>query len=124
MSEVEQGPVVESVVETAKQAKPAKRGKGKGKPRKARRETISAAKFVEIYQPMALAGKSAKEIAAAMGRDETFVSVRATSLRKAIAKGCKAKNFTEEQTAAALAKVPFLSGRGGADVLKMLGIVE
>lgn len=92
--------------------------------RKPRRETISAAKFVEIYQPMALAGKSAKEIAAAMGRDEVFVSVRATSLRKAIAKGCKERGLSEEQTKVALEKVPFLSGRGGADVLKMLGIVE
>ena len=122
MSEVE----TNTVVETAKAAKPAKQGKCKksAKPRKPRRETISAADFVKIYQPMALEGKSAKEIAAAMGRDETFVAVRATSLRKAIAKGCKAKNFTEEQTAAALAKVPYLRGRGGADVLQMLGITE
>lgn len=122
MSENEVGSVVESAVV----AKPKAKGKGKktAKPRKERRETINAAEFVKIYKPMAEAGKSAKEIAAAMGRDVAFVAVRATSLRKAIRKGCEAKGFTPEQIEAALLNVPMLRGRGGADVLSMLGITN
>ncbi len=122
MSENEVGTVVESaVVEVAKPKPKAKKG---AKPRKARRETINAAEFVRIYKPMAEAGKSAKEIAKAMDRDVAFVCVRATSLRKAIKKGCLAKGFTPEQIEAALLNVPMLRGGGGGNVLEMLGITN
>jgi hypothetical protein len=96
----------------------------KGVARKARRDTINAAEFVKIYKPLAEAGKSAKEIGEALGRDATYVCVKATTLRAAIKTQCEARKFSDEQTATALANVPKLSGRGGGDVLKMLGIVE
>lgn len=91
--------------------------------RKERRDTINAAKFVEVYKPMAEAGKSAKEIGAALGRDETYVCVKAAMLRKAIKTQAAARKLDAEATEKALAMVPKLKTSGGSrNVLSILGI--
>ena len=46
-----------------------------------RRESISAEDFLRVYVPMAKAGKTAGEIGQALGRDASYVTVKASQLR-------------------------------------------
>ena len=86
---------------------------GQVKVRKARVSSgpqMSIGQFLSVYTPMANNGKSAKDIAAALGRPVTYVAMKATGLRKTINKSA----LTPEQKAEQLAKVPELGhGRKG-----------
>lgn len=80
------------------------------KPRVSSGPQMSVGQFLGVYTPLANEGKSAKEIAKAMNRPVTYVSMKATNLRKAINESA----LTPEQKAIQLAKVPELGhGRKG-----------
>lgn len=51
------------------------------KVKRERRDNITAEDFLRVYVPMAKDGKSATEIGEALGRDKTYVTVRASQLR-------------------------------------------
>ncbi len=87
--------------------------------KRAKRDAIGAVDFLKVYVPLAREGKSAKEIGAALGRDATFVLVKASQLRKSIRDG----EGDEAVKAARLAKVPELK-RGGGKVMNALDALE
>lgn len=109
----------EKTAKVAKTTKVAKTAKVAKKPRRDKRDSIDVLDFLRVYTPMAREGKSAKEIGTALGRDEIYVCVKASQLRKKLAEQCKAENVSEENTARILAKVPKLS-KNGASVLSIM----
>lgn len=92
----------------------------------AKREAIAAVDFVNVFAPMALAGKSALEIGQALGVEgdaekvAQFVSVKSSQLRARLVKAAEAAaveqgldaDATEALVKAAAAKMPKLKSRG------------
>lgn len=108
---------MDEVKNEVKTEKKAKVKKGVKKDKRAKRDTIDLATFLGVYSKMALAGNTAKEIGFALNRDEAYVTVKASQLRKAIKEDATA---TPEVKAERLAKVPKLKRGATASVMNTL----
>jgi hypothetical protein len=91
------------------------------KTRKTRRESISTVDFLNVYRPMVQDGKNAQEIGEALGRDATFVCVKAAQLRGKFKKDHEAGKITNEQYSAVLARIPKIQGSGSTLLNAVLG---
>lgn len=94
-------PTAESAVDTA-----VKEVEAMSKPRKPKSPEMTNRAFLNVYIPLAVAGKTAREIGEAMGRSEQFVTQKAANIRKQFK---EQKGYSDEKIAE---YVPPLSGAG------------